>query len=316
MSQNHHTSFSSASQPHVMSAGGGYTATAQSNAHVTSQANYAPSQQQQHNTSANFSYGFNTMPSSYTPSQATHDPKSQQFTSYASQTLPPQPQQQLAVHPHPSYSVPSTSEASKFSEVVIHEPDLSKRPQRSAMKGGKSKEMFQKQLEQKLQSRTSLTLQRDDPNTGSQWETGAGDPPKPRPRIGPKPVVRIHDKENVRPQSESSDDEEINWRDEESKYSCTSVSSRVLTLKVLTCCCRHSGGEGSASGQSCALPQPTTAAEGVDRTQHSSDGKRPRPQRTSTTYRLQTQQVRMMPLPHPPFSIVNCTSRFVSFSGG
>ena len=187
----------------------GYSASAQSNTHAASQPVYSQSQQQP----STFSYGFSTLPTSY-PAHSQHDASTQQQYTYSSQTLPAQPQ--LAVHPHPSYSVPSTSEASKFSEVVIHEPDLSKQPQRSAMKGAKSKEMFQKHLAQTL--RTSLTLPRqsDESAAGVQWQGGAGDaPPKVRPRVGPKPTIRIQDKENMRPQSESSDDEEINWRDDE-----------------------------------------------------------------------------------------------------
>ena len=131
----------------------------------------------------------------------------------------------------PSYSVPTPAQAPTVQEIAVHEPDLNKRPVRSALKGGKSKEMFQKQLELKLQSRNSLSLQRP-PSGGAaaaddaaalMWGA-AGDTPKARPRVAPKPtaasrLLAVENKENLRPASESSDDEEINWRDDDDSES-------------------------------------------------------------------------------------------------
>ena len=200
-------------------------------------------------------YGYNTTPTyahAHAQLQQQQQQQQQQHPAsssyaYSSHTLPAQ-------HPHshsqagggvigtsqPSYSVPTPAQAPTVQEIAVHEPDLNKRPTRSAMKGAKSKEMFQKQLEQTLNTRNSLSLQR--PPSGAagdgmwaggaagdgMWAgTAAGDTPKARPRVAPKPTsMRAHDnKENLRPTSESSDDEEIHWRDDaDSECSCRRCS--------------------------------------------------------------------------------------------
>ena len=206
------------------------------------QSSQAQQQQQQQHYSQSMGagggpYGYNTTPTyahAHAQLQQQQQQQQQQHPAsssyaYSSHTLPAQ-------HPHshsqsaagggvigtsqPSYSVPTPAQAPTVQEIAVHEPDLNKRPTRSAMKGAKSKEMFQKQLEQTLNTRNSLSLQR--PPSGAagdgMWAGGAaaGDTPKARPRVAPKPTsMRAHDnKENLRPTSESSDDEEIHWRDD------------------------------------------------------------------------------------------------------
>ena len=55
----------------------------------------------------------------------------------------------------PGFSTPPSSGggAAGYQEVPICEPDLNKRPIRSALKGAKNKEMLQRQLEEKLRER-------------------------------------------------------------------------------------------------------------------------------------------------------------------
>jgi len=49
-----------------------------------------------------------------------------------------------------------SSYSSQYRETLVSEPDLSKKPVRSALKGSKDKQIFSKQLESKLQERMSL----------------------------------------------------------------------------------------------------------------------------------------------------------------
>ena len=80
-------------------------------------------------------------------------------------------------------------------EYPVSEPDLSKKPLRSALKGAKSKELFQRQLEQKLQERNSMSLTRQGsypyPTEGGidmgTWPGPGGDTPKAPPKVAPKP---------------------------------------------------------------------------------------------------------------------------------
>lgn len=56
--------------------------------------------------------------------------------------------------PPPSSHSPVVATGGRIiTEVPINEPDLSRKPVRSALKGGKNKEMFQRQLADKLKER-------------------------------------------------------------------------------------------------------------------------------------------------------------------
>ena len=74
-------------------------------------------------------------------------------------------------------------------EVPINEPDLNRKPVRSALKGGKNKEMFQRQLadklkERQLQQQLSLELAPGGDTAGS--ESGSSRPSTlPRSSAGP-----------------------------------------------------------------------------------------------------------------------------------
>ena len=63
-----------------------------------------------------------------------------------------------------------------YEEVPIHEPDLNKRPVRSALKGAKIRDHFRQQLEEKMLQRqlSGSSLQAD----------------KQPPRTAPKPRIR------------------------------------------------------------------------------------------------------------------------------
>jgi hypothetical protein len=86
----------------------------------------------------------------------------------------------------------------KVDEIVIHEPDLNKRPTRSALKGAKSKELLQKQLQAKLLEKQRLNEAISQDSSSSMDHrvvriggiTGQGDSPRaPPPKIAPKPRV-------------------------------------------------------------------------------------------------------------------------------
>ena len=130
----------------------------------------------------------------------THTPVSAAAGSNLQPAPQQQPQQDTLPKHIPSYLVHTPSDAPAVQEVVVYEPDLNKKPVRSAMKGAKSKEQFQKQLEQKLQVRNSLSLQRNSQSEEMGWQQGggslsraAGDTPKARPRVAPKPGSWVGD---------------------------------------------------------------------------------------------------------------------------
>lgn len=109
----------------------------------------------------------------------------------------------LGPHPH-THTLPapvtktfSAPEKPPLDEVPIREPDLSKRPVRSALKGAKSKELLQKQLQQRLleKQQQQQRLSGNDspaPSVSFGVTTGHGDSPRaPPPKIAPKPRVFI-----------------------------------------------------------------------------------------------------------------------------
>lgn len=59
----------------------------------------------------------------------------------------------------PTYNTTPTGRppGSLFEEVPISEPDLNKKPLRSAMKGAKNREMLKHQLEEKLRQKPSFS---------------------------------------------------------------------------------------------------------------------------------------------------------------
>jgi phosphatase and actin regulator 4 len=149
-----------------------------------------------------------------------------------------------------------------ISEVTVNEPDLNKRPARSAMKGAKGKEMFHRQLADKLNERRlaqQLSMEassiREDAGDGGgsrqstlQRSSGGGMAPPTAPKPKSK-GVRIAEpprtsstgdsnKENHHHESydnvpdydnlhdDDSSDEEIRWRDDDE------TSQSILAAKV------------------------------------------------------------------------------------
>ena len=117
----------------------------------------------------------------------------------------------------PSTPPPVQSPTEKYQEVPAYEPDLAKKPQRSALKGAKQKVALQEQLEQKLRVRRQA-------NT----ESPKGPPkPPPKPRLDPALSVKIKENlENNHPAEirgqpdidgaqSDSDDQEILYRDDD-----------------------------------------------------------------------------------------------------
>src|SRR6218665_370957 len=75
--------------------------------------------------------------------------------------------------------------ATGYEEVYAYEPDLSKRPIRSALKGGKNKEMFQRQLEERLSQKPGVAFGSDGGSLPAAVQFGSLK--KMPPKVGPKP---------------------------------------------------------------------------------------------------------------------------------
>lgn len=71
-----------------------------------------------------------------------------------------------------------------YEEVYAYEPDLSKRPFRSALKGGKNKELFQRQLEERLSHKPGVAFGSD---SGSVPNVQFNSLKKMPPKVAPKP---------------------------------------------------------------------------------------------------------------------------------
>ena len=73
-----------------------------------------------------------------------------------------------------------TPKACQFEEVPASEPDLQKKPLRSAMKGGKKQEMLHMQLAQQLRQKQ---LEMNRTSSGSDTPTNRGPPVAPKPKV-------------------------------------------------------------------------------------------------------------------------------------
>ena len=80
-----------------------------------------------------------------------------------------------------------------YMEVPIKEPDLTKKPVRSALKGAKTKQLLQQQLQQKLQEKQKQLQYAECVSTS--FGTGAysneGSLPRAPPKVAPKPKVSL-----------------------------------------------------------------------------------------------------------------------------
>ena len=80
-----------------------------------------------------------------------------------------------------------------YAEIPIKEPDLSKKPVRSALKGAKSKQLLQQQLQQKLQEKQKQLQYAECISTsfGTGGYGNEGSLPRAPPKVAPKPKVSL-----------------------------------------------------------------------------------------------------------------------------
>jgi hypothetical protein len=79
------------------------------------------------------------------------------------------------------------------SEMTINEPDLNKKPLRSALKGAKSKQLLQQQLQQRLQEKQRHLQYAECVTTsvGMGGYSHNGSLPRAPPKVAPKPKVSL-----------------------------------------------------------------------------------------------------------------------------
>jgi len=144
---------------------------------------YSPQPADQHTSSINTSVPYSHSPSPmlnnniYTPTPG---------LTYPTPTLKTQ------TLPVVSYSA-SPSVVPGYTEVPIREPDLTRKPVRSALKGAKTKQLLQQQLQQKLQEKQKQLQYAECVSTS--FGTGYGNdgslPRAPPPKVAPKPKVSL-----------------------------------------------------------------------------------------------------------------------------
>lgn len=93
--------------------------------------------------------------------------------------IPPPPTDEYLPSP-----VAQDQPATNYEEMYAYEPDLSKRPVRSALKGGKNKELFQRQLEERLSLKPGVGFGGD---SGALPTVQFGSLKKQPPKVAPKP---------------------------------------------------------------------------------------------------------------------------------